>query len=103
MGTYNILHTTLSCPRCGSLVAATVDCHFGWTGEMLELQVGDHYQWEAPISPEGEGRPDGGSLDGEGYFECPSCGKDSFMRVIVRGDIVTGVEPDTNRPGNIPD
>ena len=43
MGTYNTLHTTLRCPRCGVEVDATVDCHFGYTSEMVELKIGDRY------------------------------------------------------------
>ena len=97
MGTYNRLHTSLVCPRCGVSVSAVIDCHFGYTAAMQTLQVGDRYPVQ-PSSPVAESV----STDGEGYMECPSCQKDAFLRVLVRAGVIVGVEPDTERQGYIP-
>ena len=103
MGTYNTLHTTLRCPRCGVEVDATVDCHFGYTSEMVELKIGDRYPWLPRKHPQNGGRPEHGTVDGEGYMKCPRCHKDSFFRVLVREDVIVGVESDAQKPGYISD
>lgn len=103
MGTYNILHASLRCPRCGADVSTTVDCHFGSTAQMVDLQLGDRYPWVEGQPPQQGGRPASGTLAGEGYLECPQCHKDAFVRVLIRDGIVIGVEPDPARPGYLPD
>jgi hypothetical protein len=70
---------------------------------MLVLKLGDRYPWVPRKQPQNGGRPEGGSLAGEGYMECPHCHKDSFLRVIVRDDVITAVEPDRDRHGYISD
>ena len=96
MGTYNHLHISLVCPRCGASVDTIVDCHFGYTAAMESLQVGDRY----PVRPDSP-LAESVSADGEGYMECPRCQRDAFLRVLVRGGIIIGVEPDTGRHGYI--
>ena len=103
MGTYNTLHTSLTCPRCGAAVEATVDCYFGYVGEMQDLKIGDRYPWRERVQPQNGGRPEGGTTDGMGYMECPRCLKDAHLRVLVRDDVIVGVEPDLERPGYVPD
>ena len=103
MGTYNTLHTSLKCPRCGIKIEAEVDCYFGSTGEMANLNIGDRYPWSERKKPQNGGRPEGGTADGEGYMECPHCHKDAFLRVFVRNDVIVGVEPDKTKFGHIPD
>ena len=97
MGTYNRLHVSLVCPRCGASVTTGVDCHFGYTAAMESLQVGDCYPVQPGLPP-----AESVSTDGEGYMECPHCQKDAFLRVLVRGGVIVGVEPDTERQGYIP-
>lgn len=70
---------------------------------MLDLKIGDRYPWVIGQQPQNGGRPEGGTVDGEGYMECPHCHKDAFFRVLVRDDIIVGVEPDAKKPGHIPD
>ena len=41
MATYNTLHTSLRCPRCGVDVVTDVNCYFGATSEMVYLKMGD--------------------------------------------------------------
>lgn len=103
MGTFNTLHAVLVCPRCGAVGEAEVEMRFGNTAQMQKLVVGDRYPWVADISPQHKGRPEGGNIDGEGYLECEHCHKDSFLRVIVREDLIVGVEPDPEKPGYIAD
>ena len=103
MGTYNTLRSSLACPRCGAVAETNVDCHFGDTSQMIELKIGDRYPWVPRKQPQNGGRPENGTVAGEGYMECPQCHKDSFLRVIVRHDVITAVEPDRDRHGYISD
>ena len=103
MATYNTLRSTLTCPRCGAGVEAVVDCHFGDTSQMAELKIGDRYPWVPRKQVQNGGRPESGTIAGEGYMECPRCHKDSFFRVVVRDDRISSVEADTDRHGYIPD
>lgn len=102
MGSYNVLQTSVLCARCDSQVETAVECHFGYTGEMTGLRIGDRYPWATGKQPQNGGRPDGGTVHGEGYMECPRCHKDAFLRVIVCEDVILGVEPDASRSGYIP-
>lgn len=103
MGAYNILHTSLTCPRCRVTVDTTIDCYFGYTSEMQHLKIGDRYPWREHVQPQNGGRPEGGSVDGEGYMECPQCCKDSFLHIIVREDVIIRVEPNREKRGYVPD
>ncbi|MEW6159666.1 MAG: hypothetical protein AB1813_19730 [Verrucomicrobiota bacterium] len=70
---------------------------------MLDLKIGDRYPWAERKQPHNGGRPEGGAADGEGYMECPHCHKDAFLHVLVRDDVIVGVEPDATKSGYIPD
>jgi hypothetical protein len=70
---------------------------------MVDLKIGDRYPWVPRKQVQNGGRPDNGNVDGEGYMECPECGKDSFLLVVVRNDVIEGVEPNATRQGYIPD
>jgi len=43
MGTYNQLWPTLRCPRCGERGKMYAQLHFGYTGDLAELEVGATY------------------------------------------------------------
>jgi len=103
MGSYNVLHTSLTCPRCGAEVETGIDCRFGYTGAMAELKIGDRYPWRPGKQPRNGGRPEAGTIDGEGYMECPRCRKDAFVKVLVRNDVIVGAEPDPQKTGYIRD
>jgi hypothetical protein len=103
MGTFNTLRAVLACPRCGAVGEVEVELRFGNTAQMQELFVGDRYPWVAGMSPQHKGRPEGGNMDGQGYMECEQCHKDSFQRVIVREDIIVGIEPNREKRGYIAD
>jgi hypothetical protein len=103
MGTYNLLHAALACPRCGIEVETRVECFFGCTSEMADLRIGDRYPWMPGKQPQNGGRPEHGTVDGEGYMECPLCRRDAFVRILVREDVIVGVEPDAQKQGFISD
>jgi hypothetical protein len=70
---------------------------------MFKLKIGDRYPWVPQEQLQNGGRPENGSVAGEGYMECPRCHKDSFLRVIVRDDVIESVELDTDNHGYLPD
>ena len=70
---------------------------------MLDLSPGDEYPWRPGKGVQNGGRSNRGDIDGEGYTECPHCGKEFFLKVIVRLDRIVGVEADADRRGYIPD
>lgn len=103
MGTYNSLLSSLACPRCGSIIETSIDCHFGDTSQMLTLKIGERYPWAPRKKAQNGGRPESGNIVGEGYMECPRCHKDSFVHVIVLDDVISCIEPDGDRHGYLPD
>ena len=97
MATYNELYTSLACPRCGAIVETIVNCYFGWTGQIMQLKIGDSYPWVAGAQPQNGGRPIDGTLNGEGFMECPRCHKPAWFFVVVRSDLIVGVELDAKK------
>ena len=80
----------------------TINLYFGLRN-MIEYRIGDIYKWAKKGGPEKGGRPPEGTCDGEGYTECPSCGRDFFLRVKIESDIVKSAEPDPDREPYIKD
>lgn len=103
MGNYNILLAELNCPRCGEFIEAEAECRFGDCSQMMRLRIGDAYPWVPGKQVQNGGRPAKGSMEREGYVECPRCGKDFFLRVLVSKDVIAEVEVDTGKLGMIPD
>jgi len=102
MGLYNILRTNMTCPYCNRLVDIEIDLFFGDTRAMDEYAIGDRYRWIPGKAVHNGGRPESGNLDGEGYTECPRCGRDFFVKVLVRDDALGSVEPDLDKPSYLP-
>ncbi len=94
MGTYNLLRATLICPRCNKLADTEIELFFGDTRNIDPYSLGDRYRWLAQKAVQNGGRPENGDLDGEGYAECPHCRQGFFVKVLVRNDVIRGVEPD---------
>ena len=88
------------CPRCGVRSFQDIDLHFGYRDQST-YHVGDTYAWISRKAVQNGGRPDNGTMDGEGYAECPVCHKDFFVIVHLRDDVIESVEPDPERPGYI--
>ena len=101
MGLFNVIHGEVTCPRCGRRVEAAVEVRIGHVHEGATLRVGEAYPWNHPAMP--AARPPGGNAVGDGYAECPACGRDFFVRVVVECDVVRHLEPDPDRPGYVAD
>ena len=74
-----------------------VELHFGYTSEMMWLSIGDEYPFRPRKAVHNGGYPPDGNLDGEGYAVCPVCDKDFFVKVVVRGGVLTAIEPDLGK------
>jgi hypothetical protein len=101
MGMHNILQTSMTCPHCNTLVNVEIEMRFGNTSMLDKFVVGDQYKWVLDRMVQNGGRPEKGDLDGEGYTECPQCRRDFFVKVIIRGDRIQGVQPDTGKAAYI--
>jgi hypothetical protein len=101
MSAYNTLRITVPCPRCGQVGSVEAEIRFGDTSRMLSFSIGDRYPWVPRKSVKHGGRPEGGSMAGDGYMECERCRKDSFLRVLIRDDVIVAVEPNTEKAGYI--
>lgn len=104
VGNYNTVSAPVVCRRCGTLVNADIELRFGDTSKFLTLTIGERVPWVPGRLEKHGGRPEGENLDGDGYMECPSCHKDSFLTVFVRDDIIQAVTaPKTPTVPYIPD
>jgi hypothetical protein len=103
MGTYNLLQVRMPCPRCQQLANVELEIHLGDTRGMEKYSIGDRYQWLPNQAVQNGGRPENGNIDGEGYGECPLCDRDFFVKVLIRNDVIQGVEPDFEKHPYIPD
>ena len=96
VGIYNCLPAEIKCPRCGVTGRVVIDLYFGLRN-LIDYQLGDTVEWRPGKSVQKGGQPHEGTMDGEGYAECPECGKDYFLLVHVRNDKIVSVSPDPNR------
>jgi uncharacterized protein (UPF0212 family) len=92
LGLFNIVRGEMACPHCGRVIGAEVETRLGWTHQLLTLRVGDHFPWNHPemLSL----RPEGGNAVGEGYGECPVCGTDFLVRIVIEPVVIRWVEPE---------
>ncbi|NLE03240.1 MAG: hypothetical protein GX638_00355 [Crenarchaeota archaeon] len=98
MTVYNILNEKIPCPFCLEMVENGIEMYVG-KGDLSEYRVGDRVEWNKGKSVSKGGRPPEGNADIEGYVECEHCGRDFFVIVHIRNDIIIGVEFDTNKRG----
>lgn len=91
MGLFNIVRGEVVCPRCGRQIEAEIETRLGWVHQVLTLRVGDTYPWNHPDMP--SARPGGGNAVGDGYCECPACGRDFLVNVVVQNDVIRRLEP----------
>jgi hypothetical protein len=91
MGVYNLLRSRVKCPHCGIEDSVEVELFFGFRNQ-LDVKIGETYPWRPRKSFTNGGRPEGGTVDGEGYAECPACLRGFDVLVHVREDKVVGVE-----------
>jgi len=103
MGTYNYLLTEITCPYCRNTSRSEIDLHFGNTVFMETFAIGDMYKWVPRKAVQNGGRPENGDMDGEGYTECPDCGKGYYVKVSIRQDRIVSAVPDETRLQSNPD
>src|SRR5689334_10029566 len=102
MGVHNQTIVELTCPRCGAIGPVDVELHFGF-GNLIKLKIGDQYPFlNASKSVHNGGYPSGGNMDGTGYAECPTCGKDYWVKAHIRAGILTAVEVDNDTKPYMP-
>ena len=66
--------------------------------------MGDIVKWvPGNVTPKNGGRPTGGDMDGEGYAECPACGRDFWVNITIRSDSIERIEPNASRKPYVPD
>jgi hypothetical protein len=102
MSNYNLLTAEMICPRCGNSCSMTIELHFGMR-DQIALRIGSLYPWNEGKSVIRGGRPEGGSIDGEGYAQCPCCGKDFFVVVGIRNDLIVSAHSNTTKQPYIPE
>lgn len=100
MGMYNLLQCSVTCPHCGHSGNVEVEMKLGQL-DLAEYRIGDRLAWSPGRSVERGARPESGTVDGDGYVECPVCGRDYFLVVQVISDRIVGVRVDADRPGYI--
>jgi hypothetical protein len=91
MGSNNILHARIICPSCEQIVPAEIEVGFGETRQAYQYTIGDRYDWRPQASFQNGGRPENGNLDGEGKTNCPACGDDIPVKVVIRNDVISDV------------
>jgi hypothetical protein len=69
--------------------------------DQINYALGDRYQWVPHVAIQNGGRPVDGSLQIDGYVECPLCGKDFFVNVLVNDDHLSEVEVNPLKQGYI--
>jgi hypothetical protein len=97
MGTFNQLNTVMKCVRCDTSAYISIEVKFGDTRSMTVLNIGDIYPWIPRKAVQNGGRPQEGSVDGEGYATCSHCDLDFFVKVIIRNDIIHDIQPDSDK------
>lgn len=91
MSLYNTLNLELTCPHCRSDIQAEAEFRFGELS-LKTYRLGDRLQWESAQRRPPVGRPKDGDYDGEAYIECPLCGKDFWLLISVKNDIIQSAQ-----------
>lgn len=63
--------------------------------------LGDRIEWGTKGLRYPQMQPEGGSFEGDGYVECPNCGKDYWVAIKVVNSVISSVEVNTKKPGYI--
>lgn len=95
---YNLLRTELRCLHCLGAAEVEAEFRFGLL-DFRRYVTGDRIEW---ARKGGSRRPADGDFRGEGYVECPLCGRDYWVTIGVRSDLIESVDIDLDRPGYIP-
>ncbi|SRR6266567_1273436 len=90
MSIYNYLLMRPICPWCfeESDVRAQSGSAFG---------IGDRLEWKGRGVRTPRLRPPGGDFDSEAYVECPKCGREFWLQVTIRADVIRSAIVDVDR------
>jgi hypothetical protein len=80
VGLYNVLLVDLECPQCQWRGEFEVEFKIGLLA-VSTYRIGETLSWPGGQRDKPLRRPAGGNLDGEGYAECPNCGKDFWVDI----------------------
>ena len=90
MGIYNELRAPMRCPSCHITDDTIINLYFGFRN-LLDYRIGDTVTWVSRKIAKNGGRPEGGNMDGEAWFECKHCGACADLIVRVRTDVIKDV------------
>jgi hypothetical protein len=87
----NILYAKMLCPSCEQFVETEIEMNIGDTLQIPQYTIGDRIAWRRHVSVQNGGRPGNGTIDAEGFSYSPVCGHRTFVKVIIRSDIIKDV------------
>jgi len=92
------------CPLCEKNVETEIKIDIGDTRQIFQYTIGDRIAWRRHASVQNGGRPGNGNIDAEGFSYSPVCGDRTFVKVIIRSDIIKDVffNPDNNLNDSTP-
>ncbi len=100
MSAYNTLRAVVRCPRCSSEAEMEIEFKFGLL-DFRDYRLGEQIDWGNRGLRSPASRPKDGNFCGDGYVECPVCGKDFWVDICVQHDLIERVDVDPTRPGYI--
>ncbi|RMI41318.1 hypothetical protein [Streptomyces triticirhizae] len=101
MSAFNTLDTVLTCPHCENTRQTEVEFKFGLL-DQLAYRLDDRLDWGEGGHRFPKERPPGGDYTGEGYAVCPVCGRDYWVDIVTRNDVLSEAIPNPDRPGYLP-
>ncbi len=98
MSVHNVIDAPVRCPHCHLVSHSEIEGFVGF-GNLKRYAIGDRIDWMPRKSVQHGGRPPDGDIDAEGYTVCEHCGRDFFVRLRVRGDVLIEVEANPDKKG----
>ena len=92
----------MPCPRCKDEQEIEIDLPFGCIGER-HYKIGNKIEWQENRAAEKGGRPENGNFRKEVWSRCPTCVRDFWLIVSVRGATIEKIDVDSSRSVMIPD
>ena len=96
MSIYNYLLMRTICPWCFEESDVRAQFRFGLR-DLREYRIGDRLEWKGRGVRTPRLRPPGGDFDSEAYVECPKCGREFWLQVTIRGDVIRSAIVDVDR------
>ena len=100
----NILYAKMICPLCDQNVETEITLTIGDGRQIHQYTVGDRIVWRRHTSVQNGGRPENGNMDAEGFSHSTACGHRTFVKAIIRNDVIKDVffDSDNNQNDCIP-